>query len=408
MLKAIRPLWEEDQSVVPPSCSQVPPAPIIVMTKLLVALALSAPAALAQPHHMLGENGHGIWSPTPACCSVSAAADCVRTHPCAASGETDVEGTHQAFMEFVTKFEKKYATVEEWAHRLTVFAQNAARVAAHDAKALGYEVSLASQFADWTEEEFEKYQTLHSRPKPSQAAGTHEAVGDVPVEVDWRTKGVVAAIKNQGSCGSCWTFSTVVSIEGAHAKKTGDLVTLSEQNLVDCAKGDKIDGGDECCMGCSGGLMDNAFDYLIKKQDGGIATEDSYAYTGKDGTCAFDGKPVGAKISNWTDVAVGDEVALADAVANAGPVSIALDASKQWQLYSGGILKPRSILGCSSDPNHADHGVAIVGYGTDDGVDYWWIRNSWGESWGESGYMRLERGVNACGVANFASYPIAA
>ena len=376
--------------------------------KLALALAL-LPGAAAQPQHMLGADGHGIWNPSPACCSVSTAEDCVRTHPCRAAGETDVEAVHEAFMTFMTKFEKSYETVEEWAHRLTVFAQNAKIVLEHDAKAEGFALGLDNQFADWTAEEFAAYQKVHSRPKPSQAGATHEVSGgDTPTAVDWRTEGVVADIKNQGSCGSCWTFSTVVSIEGAAARKTGKLVTLSEQNLVDCVKKDQIDGGDECCMGCSGGLMDNAFDYIIKNQDGGIDTEDSYGYTGKDGTCAFDKANVGATISNWTDVAVGDEVALADAIANAGPVSIALDASKQWQLYSGGILKPRSILGCSSDPTHADHGVAIVGYGTDDGVDYWWIRNSWGTTWGESGYMRLERGVNACGVANFASYPIAA
>jgi len=221
----------------------------------------------------------------------------------------------------------------------------------------------------------------------------------------------VAAVKNQGSCGSCWTFSTVASIESAHAIKTGNLVTLSEQNLVDCVKDDKLPGDDDsCCDGCNGGLMDNAFDYLIQKQAGGIDTEDSYAYKGTDGKCAYSSANVGAKISNWTDVTVGDETALADAVANHGVVSIALDASRQWQTYSGGILSPRKILGCSSDPNKADHGVAIVGYGTDSdsGKDYWIIRNSWADSWGEDGYVRLERGINACGVANFASYPIAA
>ncbi|KAH8054312.1 transferase [Aureococcus anophagefferens] len=351
--------------------------------KLALALALLPGVSAAAAHARRRRPRH--LEPVPACCSVSTAEDCVRTHPCRAAGETDVEAVHEAFMTFMTKFEKTYETVEEWAHRLTVFAQNAKIVLEHDAKAEGFALGLDNQFADWTAEEFASYQKLHSRPAAAGGA-THE-VSDkaTPTAVDWRTEGVVADIKNQGSCGSCWTFSTVVSIEGAAARKTGKLVTLSEQNLVDCVKKDQIDGGDECCMGCSGGLMDNAFDYIIKNQDGGIDTEASYGYTGKDGTCAFDKANVGATISNWTDVAVGDE----------------------WQLYSGASSSP-GPSSAASDPTHADHGVAIVGYGTDDGVDYWWIRNSWGTTWGESGYMRLERGVNACGVANFASYPIAA
>lgn len=364
---------------------------------------------LATAYTKLGEKGHGTWKhDTPVCCSESASEDCVRTHPCA-GGSADVESIHQQFVDHLAAFKKEYATVEEWAHRLTVFAANAAVVAAHDVKATGVELGVGNQFADWTAEEFASYQKLYSRPAATAAGQEHVVKGgEDPAAVDWRTQGVVAPVKNQGSCGSCWTFSTVVSIEGAHARKAGKLTSLSEQNLVDCVKNDVIDGGDSCCDGCSGGLMDNAFDYMIKKQDGGIMTEASYGYTGKDGTCGFKAADVGAKISNWTDVTAGDEAALKDAVANAGPVSIALDASKQWQLYSGGIMKPRKIFGCSSDPNKADHGVAIVGYGTDDGVDYWWIRNSWGATWGESGYMRLERGVNACGVSNFASYPIAA
>ena len=155
--------------------------------------------------------------------------------------------------------------------------------------------------------------------------------------------------------------------------------------------------------------MDNAFDYIINKQKGGIDTEASYPYRGEDEKCAFESSEDGAKIANWTDVPSGDEDALLDALATVGPVSVALDASRQWQTYAGGVLAPRKWLGgCSSDPSKADHGVAVVGYGTDPtSGDYWIVRNSWGSAWGEDGYVRLKRGVNACGVANFASYPTA-
>ena len=161
--------------------------------------------------------------------------------------------------------------------------------------------------------------------------------------------------------------------------------------------------------GCDGGLMDNAFDYIINKQKGGIDTEEAYPYRGEDEKCEFESSEDGAKISNWTDVPSGDEDALLDALATVGPVSVALDASRQWQTYAGGVLTPRKWLGgCSSDPSKADHGVAVVGYGTDPtSGDYWIVRNSWGSAWGEDGYVRLKRGVNACGVANFASYPTA-
>jgi len=367
---------------------------------LLAALPLSTAASL------LGAEGHGVFE--PACCSTSTAESCVSTHPCRIENvQETVESIHAMFDAWIAKHGKVYDSIEEFAHRLTIFAANLRSVREHDAVAEGYEMSADTPFADLTTAEFEARQKLFSRPKSAQAGMDHALLGDAPASKDWRDDNIVNPVKDQGSCGSCWTFSAVVSIEGQHAKKTGKLVSLSEQNLVDCVKKDNLGDGD-CCDGCSGGLMDNAFDYMIKQQAGGIVTEDSYPYTGKDGTCSFSASNVGASITNYTDVPAGDEDALLDAVGNVGPVSIALDASKQWQMYSGGIMTPRSFFGCSTDPNKADHGVAIVGYGEDNGSKYWWIRNSWGASWGESGYMRLARGVNACGIANFATYPTSA
>jgi len=200
---------------------------------------------------------------------------------------------------------------------------------------------------------------------------------------------------------------TVVSIEGQQAKRNGKVVSLSEQNLVDCVKNEKLPNEtDTCCNGCQGGLMDFAFEYLVDKQAGLIDTEASYGYKGVNGKCHYEKADAGVgQISNHVDVKAGDEDALLDAVATVGPISVGVDAAIGWQLYHGGILKP---LLCSSNPKKMDHGVAVVGYGTENGVDYWIIRNSWGASWGEKGYMRLIRGKNACGVANGASYPVLA
>jgi len=357
--------------------------------KLVLALATSAAAYGT----MVGTEGHGVWKNDPklkpVCCSQSADAKCARTHPCRAveDSKTDPGFVHASFVRFMKDYEKEYATVEELAHRLTVFAQNLREVVEHDAKAAGYEIGI-TKFSDWTKEEFKAYNKLKPRSKDAPGApNTHEvSAKSNPDSKDWRDDGLVADIKDQGQCGSCWTFSTVASIEGQHAKASGSMQTLSEQNLVDCVKNDRIDGDVEsCCSGCNGGLMDNAFDYIIKQQAGAIDTEDSYSYDGRDETCSFKASSSGATISNWTDVAAGDEDAMLDAVATVGPVSVALDASKQWQTYTGGIVTPKAgFTGCSSNPNHADHGVAVVGYGTEDGSDYWIVRNSWGTSWGEA------------------------
>jgi len=268
-----------------------------------------------------------------------------------------------------------------------------------------------NEFADMTPAEFAEERNgliPGAMPRPTS---THVISGKaLPTAVDWREKGLVAEVKNQGSCGSCWAFSTVVSIEGQHAKKTGKLVSLSEQNLVDCVQNEVVagQGGNEtCCMGCRGGLMSDAFQYLIDHQQGGIDTEASYPYKGKSGKCSFDAANDGATISKWVAIPQGDEDALLDAVATVGPVSVGVDASIGWQLYFGGILHPHL---CSSSPKHMDHGVAIVGFGTEvvngTSTDYWTIRNSWGKSWGEHGYLRIVRGKNACGLANAASYPV--
>jgi cathepsin L len=304
---------------------------------------------------------------------------------------------------------KTYTSAKDEAEAKAAYALNADLVAAsHLQRAMGGDFHMhLNEFADLSPSEFNErngYVPTMATALRTAATATHRLSGKAAnSSIDWREHGLVAPVKNQGGCGSCWAFSTVVSLEGQQAKKTGKLTTLSEQNLVDCVKGEKLPGDDSpCCMGCQGGLMNDAFQYMIDKQSGGVDTEASYPYTGRAGTCTFDASKDGTKISKFTAIPQGDEAALLDAVAHVGPVSIAVDASIGWQLYFGGIMHPTL---CSSNPKKMDHGVAIVGYGTEKGTDYWIVRNSWGAMWGEHGYARIVRGKNACGLANAASYP---
>ncbi|KAA8531663.1 hypothetical protein F0562_006620 [Nyssa sinensis] len=297
---------------------------------------------------------------------------------------------------------KAYNGLGEKEKRFEIFKDNLRFIDEHNSENWTYKVGL-NRFADLTNEEYRslylgtrtdaKRRFLKSKRASQRYA--FRAGDKLPESVDWRKRGAVAPIKDQGTCGSCWAFSTVAAVEGINKIATSELISLSEQELVDCDRSYNA--------GCQGGLMDYAFEFIIG--NGGIDTEDDYPYRGVDSKCHSSRKNAKVvSIDGYEDVPPNDEKALKKAVAYQ-PVSVAIEATgRALQLYQSGIFS--SACGTA-----LDHGVAVVGYGTENGLDYWIVKNSWGTSWGENGYIRMERNVadtltGKCGIAMQASYPI--
>lgn len=302
-------------------------------------------------------------------------------------------GYDALFEQFVTEFEKVYSA-EERALRKEVFAQNMAFIEARNAEDHPYKLGVTA-FADLTPEEFSDYLGYRHSAKDTLAApvlGTHVADPDasVPDSVDWRTKGAVTPVKNQGRCGSCWAFSSTGALEGAWQLATGKLVSLSEQQLVDCAK---FSVGN---MGCSGGRQTSAFNYVEKHA---MVTEDSYPYEAKSGTfksCKATEGTTAIASGDLTGYKLVDhsEDALKQAIAQQ-PVAVSIEADQMvFQHYTSGVLDGSS---CGA---MLDHAVLAVGYGESAGETYWIVKNSWGTKWGEDGYVRIIRGKDECGILN--------
>ena len=302
------------------------------------------------------------------------------------------------FTYFQEKFNKKYDTLEEVELRFNIFFTNLHTIINHN---LDYTQNFTmgiNQYTDLTPEEF-KLQYINGLKTDITSYGCKIFSSDAngtPSSIDWIKNGAVTSVKDQGQCGSCWAFSSTGTAEGAWAVSTGQLIELSEEQLVDCATG--ILYGSH---GCSGGSMEGADKYLIEH---GQCNNAEYPYTsgnGVSGSCKSC-SPI-AKFTSCSNVKANDQISLKGAVSQQ-PVSIAIEAdTRYFQSYSSGVLTS------SSCGTNLDHGVLIVGYDEEDGQKYWIVKNSWGTTWGENGYVRILRSdstddAGICGIAMDASF----
>ncbi len=297
------------------------------------------------------------------------------------------------FLKYVAKYGKSYGTKEEFEFRAEAFKKTLAALSEENSKNDNTFRFGVNKFADWTPSEFKRILSYKPLRGSKTAAVPAENVS-IPDAIDWRSQGKVNPVKDQGQCGSCWAFSAVGAMESRFAIKVGTLLSLSEQQLVDCA------GGTYGNMGCDGGDMGTAMQYA---HDYGMELESDYPYHAVDQTCAWDKtKATHAKPTGVVNVATNNAQALKTAIAE-GPVSVAIEADTfVFQFYSGGILNSKS---CGTN---LDHGVVAVGYGADaSGKPYYIVRNSWGSSWGVGGYVNIAivDGAGICGIQMEPVYP---
>ncbi|XP_064525438.1 pro-cathepsin H [Pseudopipra pipra] len=300
----------------------------------------------------------------------------------------------QLFKAWMQQFGRRYSP-DEYPRRLRIFVDNKRLIDEHNAGNHSYQMGL-NQFSDMTNEEFQKMYLWREPQNCSATKGSFvRSSGPRPDSIDWRKKGnFVTPVKNQGPCGSCWTFSTTGCLESAIAIATGKLLSLAEQQLVDCAQAFNNHG-------CSGGLPSQAFEYILYNK--GLMGEDSYPYRAKNGTCKFQPEKAIAFVKDVINITQYDEDGMVEAVGKHNPVSFAFEVTSNFMHYRKGVYSnPR----CEHTPDKVNHAVLAVGYGEENGTPYWIVKNSWGRLWGMEGYFLIERGKNMCGLAACASYPV--
>ncbi|XP_053601744.1 uncharacterized protein LOC128670253 [Plodia interpunctella] len=302
--------------------------------------------------------------------------------------EYDVDQAEVLFEQFIQEYNRVYKDDEEKQMRFNIFKSHLHVINKHN-KVHGYNVLGINQFADISKEEFANTHFGY-RPNevgdgsPCTSSKLRITAKDVPESFDWRDKGVVTDVKNQDGCGACWAFSTIGNVESQYAKVHGaeNLISLSEQQLVDC---------DTTDHNCGGGAMENALLYFVNS-GGGVMSEQDYPYLGKFGQCTFDQNKARVNVTGCVDFTNTPEEDIKEILVNNGPLAVALGVDINFKFYRGGILR-------TCDPNiKYNHALLIVGYGSENGVPYWIIKNSWGDEYGEKGYIRLIRSNPDCRV----------
>ncbi|XP_074274066.1 fruit bromelain-like [Silene latifolia] len=291
------------------------------------------------------------------------------------------------FEAWIAQYGREYKSVTEKEKRFHIFEENMRLIEEFNSNNASNSYTIGSnEFTDLTTKEFEAtYMGYDAYTNSSRLISSTLGNKNILVKqsVDWRQQGAVTPVKTQGGCGVCWAFAAIGALEGMYKIKTGKLVSFSEQELVDCIHG------------CRGGDMRAAYDYI---RDHGIKTEQAYPYVGRPGRCSIGSNLV--KISGYKVVPHGS-INLLQAL-NQQPIAVGLDAgSNEFKHYSGGVYTGR----CGYKINHA---VTAIGYGTDNasGKNYWLIKNSWGGSWGEKGYMRILRDESVCPITFNSVYPV--
>ena len=303
------------------------------------------------------------------------------------------------FAQYQLEFGKTYESATEAMARQEIFTKNLQAILEHNKKDLSWKNGV-NHLTDRTESELKTLRghkkALSHQAKLKGTTEKHVKTGkSIPDTVDYRNTGAVSAIKDQGQCGSCWTFASAATIESQWYLQSGKITDLSTQQIASCTENPQDCGG---TGGCEGGTAEVAFASIIA--NGGIASEYTYPYIswgGNDAKCKFPNNKTQmpmVKLSSYKTITTNSYEDFIDAIANVGPLAISVDASA-WSAYESGIFD-----GCNQSSPDLDHAVQVVGYGTENSQPYWIVRNSWTPDWGEKGYIRLRRdtGNQRCGT----------
>jgi C1A family cysteine protease len=323
--------------------------------------------------------------------------------------EVDDKKEFKKFMKFMKNHNKNYTTPDEFSERYNIFKENGKKKQKmkieKDNSTDSDDEDDTNEFLDMTTQEFSKrflsldvkLSDMVDSAKPSNeswaSTGGKRLLQVIPTSFDWRTKNAVSPVKNQGNCGSCYAFASMATLESQYLIKYAVLKKLSEQQIVDC---------DTSNSGCNGGIMANVYYYLMTKHGPDSSTDYPYiSSTGATGTCKAASYAAQLKVTGYKFAGTTDENSIATWLSSYGPLAAALNA-KLLQYYSSGVL----LASNSCDPNALNHAVTLIGFGvTSGGTPYWIIKNSWGSSWGESGYFRIQKGKGMCGINKYVIAP---